>query len=233
MDGYTAVTPPQGALAGQWLYDGSLDEVVEINRHCMDLLVGMSEHPLQTSAAVFDGYASAWREVTEAAREQLAASPCLLADAQFGDEGRWRNAMERDLEVLPANQTPAFVGRGAEDFIRRVLVFGWHLARADRQLARMVLGMSPAVAAQMARLRLRDMDWLAQHRAGWVRPRWELQPRVWRNLLVAAGRAEEDELLHFRARGLQLMAAAALPACRGAPIRPRQSPRSQTLRAPA
>jgi hypothetical protein len=109
---------------------------------------------------------------------------------------------------LPPVQTEAvFVGPGAGDFIRRVLMFAWHLARANRQLARVVLGMSPGSAARIASLRLQDMDWLAQHRPGWVRPRWERQPRIWRHLLLAARDPDREHLTQVSLRGLQLMAA--------------------------
>jgi hypothetical protein len=88
-----------------------------------------------------------------------------------------------------------------------VLMFAWHLARANRQLARVVLGMSPGAAVHIASLRLQDLDWLAQHRPGWVRPRWEKQPRMWRHLLLAARDPDRDHLTQVSLRGLQLMAA--------------------------
>jgi hypothetical protein len=91
-----------------------------------------------------------------------------------------------------------------------VLVLGWHLARANRQLARVVLGMSPACAERIAQLRLHDLDWLAEHRPGWVRPRWEKQPRVWQHLLAAARGPDSELLTRVSLRGLQLMAAGML-----------------------
>jgi hypothetical protein len=103
-----------------------------------------------------------------------------------------------------------FTGSGAGDFVRRVLVLGWHLARANRQLARVVLGMSPTCADRIALLRLQDLDWLALHRPGWVRPRWERQPRVWRHLLLAAQDPDALRLTQVSLRGLQLMAAGVL-----------------------
>ena len=105
------------------------------------------------------------------ARAQLASSPYLLADAGFDDESRWMLLAQRMVQDLPPVQVePVFVGPGAGDFIRRVLMFAWHLARANRQLARVVLGMSPGSAVRIAALRLQDLDWLAQHRpAGSVR----------------------------------------------------------------
>jgi len=110
----------------------------------------------------------------------------------------------------PSLREPLFTGPAAETFIRGVLVFGWHLARANRQLARVVLGMTPGSAARVAALRLRDIDWVVEHHPDWVRPRWERQPRVWRHLLGAALEPDTAVLTQVSLRGLQLMAAGVL-----------------------
>lgn len=162
----------------------------------------------QMSSAMFAGRLAGLRDLSAAARAQLAASPYLLADAGFDDESRWQPLEQRMVHDLsPQHADAVFVGPGSGDFIRRVLVFGWHLARANRQLARVVLGMSPGCAARLSVLRLQDLDWLAQNRPGWVRPRWERQPRIWRHLLLAARDPDRERLTQVSLRGLQLMAA--------------------------
>ena len=200
-------------LAGRWLADGSLDSVADINVQCLEYLAAMAAGPRHACPALFAGQQASWGELTAGARARLAGSPYLLADAGFDDEARWQAMEQRVVQDLPPRMVAAvFVGPGAGDFIRRVLVFGWHLARANRQLARVVLGMSPGVAARIAALRLQDLDWLAHNRPGWVRPRWEAQPRVWRNLLLAAGNPDGERLTQVSLRGLQLMAANVLGA---------------------
>lgn len=206
MDGQWAGAVGQQWLAGRWLADGSLDSVAEINMQCLEFLASMAACPQHNPA--LSGQMAAWRDLTAEARMQLAASPYLLADAGFDDESRWLLPAQRMVHDLPPVQVEAvFTGPGAGDFIRRVLVFAWHLARANRQLARVVLGMSPGAAVCIAGLRLQDLDWLAQHRPGWVRPRWEKQPRMWRHLLLAARDPDRGHLTQVSLRGLQLMAA--------------------------
>jgi hypothetical protein len=196
MDGQMTGAVGQQWLAGRWLADGSLDSVAEINMQCLEFLASMAAPH------------TPWRDFSPAAVRQLAASPYLLADAGFDDESRWLLLAQRVVHDLPPVQVEAvFTGPGAGDFIRRVLMFAWHLARANRQLARVVLGMSPGAATRIAALRLQDMDWLAQHRPGWVRPRWEKQPRIWRHLLLAARDPDAGQLTQVSLRGLQLMAA--------------------------
>jgi hypothetical protein len=199
--------------AGQWLSDGSLDVVADINAQCIDLLTAMADADVRHCPALFAGQAAFWRNLPGRARQRLAASPWLLVDGGFGEAARWRNLGQRMVHDAPAQVADAvFTGAGAADFIRRVLVLGWHLARAERQLARVVLGMSSVCAEQIARLRLHDLDWLAAHRPGWVRPRWERQPQVWRHLLLAARDPDGGPLTQVSLRGLQLMAAGVLTA---------------------
>jgi len=213
MDGRRTVAAARHWRAGQWLADGSLDSVVEINLQCLDYLATMAAAGPACCPTLFAGQCSVWREIPDGLRARLAAIPYLLADAAFDDDSRWRCLAPRMVQDLPVQFTePVFVGAGAADFVRRVLVFGWHLARANRQLARVVLGMSPACAERIARLRLEDLDWLAQHRPGWVRPRWERQPRIWQHLLLAARAADGDLLTRVSLRGLQLMASGVLAA---------------------
>jgi hypothetical protein len=208
---------------GQWLADGSMEAVAEINAQCLEFLCALADGPARHLPDMFTGQLGAWRGLSDSARAQLAASPYLLADAGFDDESRWLLPARRLVQDLPAASVePVFAGAGAQEFIRAVLVFGWHLARANRQLARVVLGMTPACAARVGALGLRDLDWVAQHHPEWVRPRWERQPRVWRHLLGAAREPDMTLLTQVSLRGLQLLAANVLGAPAGA--RGRSSP---------
>lgn len=210
--------------AGRWLSDGSLDAVSDINAQCIELLADMAAAGTRHCPALFAGQAAFWRDLPPHARQRLAASPWLLVDAGFDDLSRWRCLEQRMVHDLPGGQYAEAVlaGQGVSDLVRQVLMLGWHLARADRQLARMVLGMSAACAERIGQLRLQDLDWLAVHRPGWVRPRWERQPQVWRHLLLAARDPACTELTRVSLRGIQLMAAGVLTGA-GHPLpRPRR-----------
>lgn len=208
--------------AGRWLSDGSLDAVADINQQCIDLLAAMAEADARHCPPLFAGQGMFWRDLPVRARQRLAASPWLLVDAGFDDLPRWRSLEQRMVHDLPAQYAePVFVGEGVGDFIRQVLMLGWHLARAERQLARVVLGMSAACAERIAQLRLQDLYWLALHRPGWVRPRWERQPQVWRHLLLSARNPASTGLTGVSLRGIQLMAAGVLASAGPLP-RPRR-----------
>jgi hypothetical protein len=203
---------------GSWLGDGSLDAVADLNLQCIDLLAAMAADDTRHCPALFAGQASLWLDLPDRARQRLAASPWLLVDAGFDDLSRWRSLEQRAVHDVPAQYAePVFIGAGVGDFILQVLTIGWHLARAERQLARLVLGMSAGCAERIAQLRLQDLSWLALHRPGWVRPRWERQPQVWRHLLMSARAPGSSALTQVSLRGIQLMASGVLAAA-GTPM---------------
>jgi len=215
------VSGPGRWRVGEWLADGSMEAVAEINAQCLDYLCQIAVErsadapapgaPARRMPGMFSGQLDAWRGLSPAARAHLAASPYLLVEAGFDDDARWALPARRMVQDLPsAPRAPVFAGPGAEAFMHSVLVFGWHLARANRQLARVVLGMTPACAARVATLKLGDMGWVVEHHPEWVRPRWERQPRVWRHLLGAALESDTALLTQVSLRGLQLMAAGVL-----------------------
>ena len=221
------VSGPARWRVGEWLADGSMEAVAEINAQCLDYLclLAAQSAPGEVVAgtlprrvpAMFGAQVEAWRDLSPAARAHLAASPYLLVEAGFDDDARWALPGRRMVQDRPvAPRAPVFIGPGAEAIMHSVLVFGWHLARANRQLARVVLGMTPACAARVATLKLGDMGWVVEHHPEWVRPRWERQPRVWRHLLGAALESDTALLTQVSLRGLQLMAAGMLhPGARG------------------
>src|SRR5580765_8262999 len=120
MDGNAGIEPTNYTAGASWLIDGTLDTVLEINQQCLEYLVAMDQ---------VDGAERARQALSPEARSQLAASPYLLVDARFEDEGHWR-ALTESPEPNPQDRLaqPQFTGPGASDFIRRVLVFAWHMA---------------------------------------------------------------------------------------------------------
>ena len=67
-----------------------------------------------------------------------------------------------------------------------------------------------ACRQRIAALALRELELLCARHPWWVRPRWELQPEVWRALLRAAGGRDDAALHGTLCRGVQLMAASLL-----------------------
>ncbi len=199
--------------AGDWFSGGVLDPLLEINGQCIDILCGMAGAEVAALPLLHE-QPQLWRALSIEGRRQMANSPYLLVDAGFSDEARWRRLQQNGVQDVPRElRADCFQGERAAGFARRVLVYGWHLARSHRSVARIALGMTPGCIARIAQLSLRDIDWLCEHHPGWVRPRWESQPLVWRQLLAAAVNADNAALQQASLRGIQLLAAGAWSFC--------------------
>jgi hypothetical protein len=186
--------------------EGVLAPLAEINAQCIELLCGMAQRPAAVLPPLLAGAPQAWRSLTPGACLKLSGVPWLLVDPGFGAE----LSLVPPLVVAPLSGAP-FFGAEARDFLRRVLMFSWHLARTRPQLARIALGMTPMAAQALSRLRLAELDALAEHHPGALRPRWEHSPGLWRLLLAAAQEEDCTCVAEASLQGIQLLAASCLP----------------------
>jgi hypothetical protein len=185
-------------------------QLAELNLACLDMLVEQA-NPLSPMPLLRD-LAPEWRGLDAAARRQLAASPYLLVDAGFTDEARWNRLQFTGVHDLPRSmRSLCFPVGQVVSYARRVLVLAWHLAQAQPALARILLGATEPCLQRIAALGLADIDRLCERHPWWVRPRWELQPELWRHLLQAARDSQAGALQQATLRGVQMMAAALLP----------------------
>jgi hypothetical protein len=183
-----------------------LAPLVEINAQCVELLCGMANGPAAVLPPLLAGAPQAWRSLTPGARLKLASVPWLLVDAGVGAE----RSLVPPMIVAPLSGAP-FFGADARDLLRRVLMFSWHLARTRPQLARIALGIPPMAAMALSRLRLSELDALAERESGALRPRWEHSPGLWRLLLAAAQEEDCTCIAEASLQGIQLLAASCLP----------------------
>lgn len=190
-----------------------LAPLAEINLQCIELLCAMAVDD-HSPLPVVRELAPLWRHLSAESRRLMALCPFLLADAGFSEEARWLRWRGLPTDGLrPASpQPPPVAARTVlpPALARRVLTYGWHLARAHPSVARVSLGMTPVCLSQVAALGLHEIDQLCEQHPGWVRPRWEARPDVWRALLQAVARPSPEALRRVALRGIQLLAGAAL-----------------------
>ena len=194
------------ALSGAW-DRALLGPVAEINQQMLECLrltalAEVAEPPRLVLALRAD-----WRRLSAAALARLAACPYLLVDAGFAHAQRWE-LHDTAAVMEPPPRGAYFAGRDGIGLVRRTLVLAWHLARANRVSARVILGMNALSAERIAASRLADLEALAERAPGWIVPRWEQQPNVWRQLLDASCRGQPQLLRQAQLRGLQLLARA-------------------------
>jgi hypothetical protein len=197
---------PDPGLAGSW--DATLlGHLAEINLRFLELVARAAKGSAATlRTPVVSLLRSEWRQLTPQRLAQLAECPYLLLDVGFATPACWSGLAPAAVHEDAAPGGYRFAEAIGADLIRRVLVFAWHLARANPLAARVILGMSDECTALIAARRLPELERVAEARPEWIRPRWEDKPEVWRQLLLAASTGQQLRLRQFQLRGLQLLA---------------------------
>ncbi len=197
------------APAGRW--DSSvLEPLAEINEDVVEALTGAGGADSAVGPAL-GGLRWRWQALGAPARRRLVRCPYLLLDAGFAHAELWAALPRASVhELPPAREFAARLRPMPTALIRRVLLLAWHLARANRLTARLALGMSAECAQLLARCRLADLDWYAEQRPAFIRPRWEHRPTLWHALMAAAALEKTRELERLQGWGLQMLAAEAL-----------------------
>jgi len=211
---------PLAPIAGSW-DTALLEPMSELNEQLLDAMRLMA---LTAPAAAGDGDSDStqrarppqliaslredWCRLDSAAQRRMAACPYLLLDAGFGQHERWEPSVVLGVRER-SGAAPLFAGRGGVALVHRTLLLAWHVARSNRLMARVALGMTARSAECIAACRLRDLEALAELSPGWIAPRWERQPNVWQQLIAAACRNNPAQLRVAQLRGLQLLAGGA------------------------
>lgn len=190
-----------------WLDKATLESVLEVNEQALALLRAQCQAGDSEPGLLREVGAVLLRLDAKSLR-RAAASAVLLVDAGLGDARLWSDAIIGAVHDRPAGGVaPFFTVEGAVAVMRLVMTQAWHLARSEPAAARLLLGMSVANLGVIGGCTLSRLMQLAETRSQWLRPRWESRPKVWRDLLRAAGEGESGALERMRVRGLQLLAA--------------------------
>jgi hypothetical protein len=163
---------------------------------------------LEAYIATVPGLRGKWHALSGAARLRLAGCPFLLVDAGFTHPELWARLPNVGVhEALPLRTLLANRSTLSTPLLRRVLLLAWHMARANRNNARIALGMSGLCARAVAGCRLADLEALAERRPAWIRPRWDQHGDVWSAWLAAAANESPHGLERLHLWGLQVLAA--------------------------
>jgi hypothetical protein len=199
---------PQVTMSGVWDH-ALLAPIAEINEQMLEVLRAMAtdEEAIEGRHApkLVSSLREQWRHLDLKAQHRLSACPYLLVDGGFSQAERWDRALPGAVMDAPV-RGGYFMSRGGVALIRRMLVLAWHLARSNRLMAAVVLGMSAPSAERIALTRLRDLEAVAELAPAWILPRWEQQPVVWQQLIAAACSEHPFSLHQAQLRGLQLLA---------------------------
>jgi hypothetical protein len=195
-------------LAGSW-DEALLAPVAEVNDQMLELLRSMATQSATTPARapprLVNLLREHWRGLDSRGQRRLSACPYLLLDAEFSQTERWHRLLSAGVMDAPARGS-YFNGPSGVSLIRRMLLLAWHLARSNRLMAAVTLGLTAPVAERIATTRLKDLDAIAERAPAWIVPRWEQQTGVWQQLITAACSEHPLALRQAQLRGLQLLA---------------------------
>jgi hypothetical protein len=210
------------ARAGQreevrhWLPSQGVDPapLAELNADCLGLLAMRAADSAQSGVLppLLSGLRPVWADLSAQAVRRLSAAPFSLFDAGFASSPRWLEL--RGGGVHDQSQRPEvyFDPGAARSLTRRMLVYGWHLARSRPRAACLVFGAKLPAIESLAACSLAALEAAAERNGEALRPRWAHQPAFWRALLLAASEGADRRLHELLLGGVQRLAAETLAA---------------------
>jgi len=200
-----------------WLPSQGVDPapLAELNAECLGLLVMRAAESEVCAAAppLLSVLHAEWAALPVQAVRRLSAAPFSLFDAGFALAPRWLATPNRGVQDLTQRGELAyFDAPDARSITRRMLVYGWHLARSRPRAACLVFGSTIAAVESLAACSLIALEAAADRNAEALRPRWSNQFGFWRALLAAASDGADRRLHELLLGGVQRLAAETLAA---------------------
>jgi hypothetical protein len=188
--------------------------LAELNAECLGQLVMRAADGNATSGPpLLSALHAEWAVLPAQAVRRLAAAPFMLFDAGFATAPRWLELRTRGVHESSQEAEPAYFDPPiARAITRRMLVYGWHLARSRPRAACLVFGSTIAAVESLAACSLMALEAAADRNADSLRPRWCNQPGFWRDLLAAASAGADRRLHELLLGGVQRLAAETLTA---------------------
>jgi hypothetical protein len=189
--------------------------LAEINAECLGMLAmraaegecGVALPPL------LEDLRGQWAAMSAQAARRLSAAPFSLFDAGLAFAPRWLELRSCGVHDASHRSTPGyFEPDTARAITRRMLVYGWHLARSRPRAACLVFGATIAAVESLAACSLAALEAAAERNADSLRPRWANQVGFWRELLQAASAGADRRLHELLLGGVQRLAAETLAA---------------------
>jgi hypothetical protein len=199
-----------------WLPSQGVDPapLAELNSECLGLLaMRASESEVAVLPPLLAELRASWSELPAHAVRRLAAAPFSLFDAGFAFAPRWLELRSCGVhDATLRNGSGYFELAAARSITRRMLVYGWHLARSRPRAACLVFGATISAVESLAACSLATLEAAAERNAEALRPRWASQLGFWRELLATASAGADKRLHELLLGGVQRLAADTLAA---------------------
>jgi hypothetical protein len=205
--------------ARHWLPSQGVDPapLAELNAECLGLLATRAaEHPGGLGVSLpplLAALREPWAELSAQAVRRLAAAPFSLFDVGIAEAPRWLELRARAVhDSVLRTEAVFFEAAAARSISRRMLLYGWHLARSRPRAACLVFGCSIVAVESLAACSLAVLEAVAERGAERLKPRWATQLVIWRALLEAASAGADRRLHELLLGGIQRLAAETLAA---------------------
>jgi hypothetical protein len=194
-----------------WLPSQGVDPgpLTELNAECLGLLaLRASEAAAEVELPpLLTALREPWAALPAHAVRRLAAAPFSLFDADFSAAPRWLEGHVRGVHDQQRASPAYFEVAAARSITRRMLVYGWHLARSRPRVACLVFGATLTAVEALAACSLSALESAADRNAELLRPRWANQPAFWRELLASSSASADTRLHELLLGGIQRLAA--------------------------
>jgi hypothetical protein len=179
---YRPPTPPR------WKGSESLDLAFEINQRVLKFVSDWAARPDTLAWPLTIQNRKLWSTLDSQAIASAARFPFVILDVHFTDVEWWRGMIAGSPRSTASGAWPAGI---SQDLMSETLIFAWHTAKWDWRVARLSLGMLPAVATLIAGLTPQQLARVAKEHSVELRLRWADDKDFWSRLLTAARDGEE------------------------------------------
>jgi hypothetical protein len=186
-----AALPEGRAASPRWTGAPSIELTHLVNVQCVELICELAISSNPTLPEFVLQNRDLWRLLEPEARQRLAAFPFVIVDLRFKDDDWWRQISGR-LSMSPT-ELPHF-----GDLALETLLFARQSAREDVNVAKTMFAMTSTVASLIASLTLAQVRAIAVGNTGELRVRWDNDPELWRDLLIASRSGESEALAAIR-----------------------------------
>jgi hypothetical protein len=214
-----AGTPRARDDARHWLPSQGVDPapLAELNAECLGLLATRAAQHAEYRATgvslppLLGALRDSWATLSAHAVRRLAAAPFSLFDVGIVHAPRWLELRARGVnDSGQRTATQFFDPEAARSITRRMLLYGWHLARSRPRAACLVFGAPIHAIESLAACSLAGLEAVADRGGDALKPRWAGQTPIWRELLDAASAGADKRLHELLLSGIQRLAAETL-----------------------
>jgi len=178
-----------------------LGTISSINGEFLQLITSPEFAPSYRGRQFLCALAPVLNELSPKAIAYALNFPFLFIDLRFNESRWWRGIPPlAETVVRDGSELSQEAMSRIRPLVRSALTLALHLARAERDTALVLLGLTPAVTDLLAHRGFHELEALTDLGCHLVRPRWADRAAVWQHLLAAGDslpvRSGRDFVLH-------------------------------------